>query len=165
MDKQFICDGEAYELVPAPVNVIGLPVTIGSLPEKLVIDGIELLRRPQFHVSLVCMGQIGAAAFVPEIVKDFCAYTAEHPVLFTRFTGEFRFVTSGERKTLVALCEVSNLKGFFDHIITKYGLTAEYPPTHVTLYTLGGGPGVFLTSVNDIETLTQIVPKPASITL
>lgn len=165
MGKQYICGGSAYELAGAQDDVIGLPVSLKEIPETIVAEGVELVRRPAFHVSLVCMGRIGAAAYVADIVRDFCEYVAEHPITLEAFTGEFRFVTEGEKRTLVAMCTVSNIEGFFEHIRSTYGLAVEAPPTHVTLYTLGGGPGVFLTSQKDISELTVKVEPPQDLHL
>ena len=46
-----------------------------------------------------------------------------------------------------------------------YGLNLEYPPTHVTLYTLQPNFGIFLTDSTDIARRTKIVPNPTGMTL
>lgn len=166
MGKQFICDGTKYELAGPNDDVIGLPITISDLPETIMVEGVELVRRPMFHVSLVCPGKIAehhrlpAHDFVQEVVADFCAFVAQNDVSFARFTGELRFVESDGKKTLVGICDIAGLKDFFLQLSTKHSIDFEYPPTHVTLYTLGGGPGIFLTTSDDILNLTKVVSVP-----
>jgi len=67
--------------------------------------------------------------------------------------------------SLVVMCDVSNLDKFFDLINEKYQLNIEYPPTHVTLYTLQPNKGVFLTNSDEINNLTKVVSKPSGISL
>jgi hypothetical protein len=57
-------------------------------------------------------------------------------------------------------CNVSNLDKFFELINKKYGLNIEYPPAHVTLYTLKDKLGIFLTDNDDIKKLTKLIPNP-----
>ncbi len=166
MGKQFICDGTKYELAGPNDDVIGLPITISDLPETVVVEGVELMRRPAFHVSLVCPGklaerhEIPPQDFVQSVVSDFCEFVATSDISFGQFTGELRFVESEDRKTLVGMCDITGLNEFFKVLSSKHGIDFEYPPTHVTLYTLGGGPGIFLTSDSDIQTLTKVVSVP-----
>lgn len=171
MGKQFICGGTKYELAGPNDDVIGLPVILSGLPETVVVEGVELTRRPMFHVSLVCPGRIAerhallTQGFVQTVVADFCSFVATADISFAQFTGEFRFVESEGRKTLVGMCDIMGLREFFEILSAKHAINFEYPPTHVTLYTLGGGPGVFLTTSNDIQKLTKVVSVPEIATL
>lgn len=147
-------------------ETISLPVHLPGLPETVNIEGYTLKRRPEFHVSLVCTGQIrerhavNNTDFTKWVVKDFCSYVERHAIVFVRFTGEFRFVSRGGEKSLVAMADVANVEGFFDYMNEVYSLAMEYPPTHVTLYTLDGEPGIFLIDSNDIKERTKVVPNP-----
>ncbi|MBU6310702.1 hypothetical protein KGO06_02080 [Patescibacteria group bacterium] len=167
MGKQFICDGTKYELAGVHDDVIGLPVTPPEIPDSLVVEGATLTRRPAFHVSLVCIGKlierhsIADPTFVQSVVADFCAFVQDTEIAFERYTGELRFVVEGERKTLAAMCDVSGLHKFFDQLRAKHSIPFDYPPTHVTVYTLGGGPGIFLVTQEDIRVLTRDVYMPS----
>lgn len=166
MGKQFICDGTKYELAGPSDDVIGLPISLTDLPDTVTAEGVELTRRPAFHVSLVCPGKIverygmPAQDFVRTVVDDFCSFVATTDISFGRFTSELRFVESEDRKALVGMCDIIGLNEFFKALSAKHGIDFEYPPTHVTLYTLGGGPGVFLTTQRDIQALTRTVSVP-----
>ena len=63
------------------------------------------------------------------------------------------------------MCKISNLNEFFEILNRKYGLDIEYPPTHVTLYTLESKPGIFLTDASDIKNLTKPISNPISLSL
>ena len=66
-------------------------------------------------------------------------------------------------RSVVVMCEISNLNNFFDSVNRKYGLAIEYPPTHVTLYTLESKPGIFLTDSSDIKNLTKTIENPTGV--
>lgn len=163
MAREPICNG-IYQL--GNKETISLPVAIPGLPDTITAAGHTLKKRPEFHVSLVCTGQIRTRHrltdehFTEEIVRAFCDYVERHSVVFVRFRDEFRFVELGEQKTVVVMVEVSNLEGFFDYMNEAYGLRMEYPQTHVTLYTLDGEPGIFLIDSGDIKERTRIIPNP-----
>jgi hypothetical protein len=63
------------------------------------------------------------------------------------------------------MCKISNLSEFFESINKKYGLSIEYPPTHVTLYVLPSKMGIFLTDSNDIQKLTEPIINPIGLSL
>jgi hypothetical protein len=161
--SEFIC-GNRYRFGS---RTIGLPVAVSDLPKE--IEGYKLLAKTEFHVSLVYVGRIADrygitdSNFERKVIDDFCAYTAENKVEFARFTGEFRFVDKEDRKTVVAMCEILNLTRFIELLNTKYSLTLEYPPTHVTLYTLQLNVGVFLIDSEDLQKSTKIIPAPVNL--
>jgi len=97
--------------------------------------------------------------FINNVVDDFCEFVKVNDIDILRFRDEFKFVVQDEKRSLVAMCDVSNLDKFFDLINNKYGLKLEYPPTHVTLYTLPSG-GIYLVDAEDIRRFTQPVDNP-----
>ena len=155
-----------YKIFNPPISSIALPVQLYGLPEYVCVGDMTLLRKSAFHVSLICTGKIcekegmPAPQFHENILKDFEKFIKTKPVAFTRFTNEFRLVSEGEKRTIIAMCEVSNLNLFFDAVDEKYNLQLEYPPLHVTLYTLQPDVGIFVTDKADIENLTTVIPSP-----
>ncbi len=168
---EYICDGEKYTMRVPERDVIALPVSIEALPEQITVAGVTLLRRTSFHVSLVCIGElmrkynISIANLPAKVADDFCMFTKTNDISLTRYTDVFRFVESEERKTIVVMCEVTNLERFFDHINHKYELTLPYPPTHVTLFTLQQDKGRFLVDDDDISRLSRVIPRPEGVML
>ena len=163
MPKIFICEGEKYTFGS---QTISLPVVLKDLPEEINIEGYKLLLRSSFHVSLVCIGKIiekhdvSVSNFENLVIADFCKFVAENDISLIRYRDEFRFVESGEKRSVVVFCDVFNLRGFFNIINKKYGLHLEVQPTHVTLYTLQPDVGIFLIDSNDIQQLTKSINNP-----
>ena len=158
-----ICDG-SY-LLGSGVTIM-LPVEIPDLPESVECEGVHMVKRTEFHVSLVCMGEIlkkhsiSNEHFKEEVIEDFCAHIAQNSVTLARFRDEFRYMEYGEKKSLVVMVDVLNLDSFFDHLNEKYTLTLEHPQTHITLYTENGGTGIYLTDSDDLKERTQLTFNP-----
>ncbi len=163
---KFICNNK-YEFQN---NSIGLPVEIQNLPGQLLIEGNTLVAKNSFHVSLVCIEQImekynvSIFDFEDKVISDFCEFEKNNDVKIIKYK-DFKFVSKNDKKSVVVMCEVSNLYKFFKIINEKYKLDIEYPPTHVTLYTLEGKPGIFLTDASDIKNLTKPISNPISLSL
>ncbi len=165
MEKRFICGGNKY--VISPTNTIWLPVSLENLPKEIEVQGCTLYFPSPFHVSLVYVGRIietyniSIPDFLNKIINDFCDFTATNNIEVIRYNNEYKFVSRDGLKTVVVMCEVSNLNKFFDFINKKYKLNIKYPPTHVTLYnTLKGEPGIYLMDSNDIKNFTVSIPNP-----
>lgn len=150
-------------------NVISLPVSIKGLPKQIEVEGYTLSLRSAFHISLVCIGKIkekyniSISDFEEKVIDDFCNFHKEKNIILKNYRNEFRFVNEGERKTVVVMCGVSNLDSFFDFLNKKYNLKLEYPPTHVTLYTLQPDAGIFLVDSSDISKLSKVIEVPRNI--
>jgi hypothetical protein len=161
--KNYICDGRTYILKN---DTIGLPVDLSDLPESIVAEGITLLRKSNFHISLICIGQlvtrhsIAIQNFQQLVVDEFCKFTAQNDISFVRFRSEYRLATLNERRALIILCDVTNLDRFFAHINNTFGLTLETQPTHLTLFTLQQDKGIFLIDQADIVTRTKFIADP-----
>lgn len=171
MPEQYICEGDKFVIGGSKSDVIALPIFIAGLPEKIEIEGHLLLRRGEFHVSLVCIGEIVRKHdvvipdFLNKVVADFCKFAQGNKIDLVRYRNEFRLAAKDEEKTIVVMCDISNLNKFFDFINEKYNLKVGYQTTHITLYTLDGERGIFLTDQNDIQKLTKIIKKPDGINL
>ncbi len=162
---KFICGHEKYMLAGQKGDSITLPVSFSNLPSNIEINGYELLLKPEFHVSLVCIGKIiekhgvTISNFIEKVANDFCEFIKSNKVEVSHYRDEFLFASEDEKRTVVMMCDVSNLNRFFDIINEKYDLALKYPPTHVTLYTLTGL-GIFLTDSDDIENLAVPIENP-----
>ncbi len=168
MDQEFICDSNKYKIY-RETNTIGLPVSINNLPETIQVEGHTLYLPSPFHVSLFYIGRlvdkynISIPDFVNKIINDFCIFTKTNNIEIIGFKNdEYKFVDRDDlRKTVVIMCEVSNLDKFFDFINKKYDLSIKYPTPHVTLYnTLKGEPGMRLMDSDDIKSFTIPIENP-----
>jgi hypothetical protein len=160
--KNYICNGNAFAYSK---GYIGLPVVVERLPETLTIKGETLQLKSSFHVSLVCVKNIleQLPDAEQEIIDEFCRFSKENEVSFGNYTGEFRFVEDGDRKTLVALCEISNLTHFADQLSKRLDIEIPCQPTHVTLYTLQPDVGIGLNSLQEMQQKSYQVEIPDSV--
>ncbi|MDQ5954269.1 MAG: hypothetical protein QG583_197 [Patescibacteria group bacterium] len=164
MERPFICGGAKYTI--SATNTIGLPVLLNNLPSEIIIQGNKLFLKPSFHVSLVCINEIIKKhkvimpLFRDEVLKTFCDFVSNNPIDFLNYKNEFRYIEENNLKTVIVMCEISNLSKLFEFINSRYNLNIEYPPTHVTLYAHDGKTGIFLTDTNDIENLTKSISNP-----
>ena len=78
--SNYICNSHKHTLGGQTTKTITLPMEITGLPETLEIEGVTLLRKKKFHVSLVCIGRlmvkngITDTGLVKNIVDDFCEF-------------------------------------------------------------------------------------------
>jgi hypothetical protein len=171
MVKKFICASARYYIAGPQEDTICLPVAPLKLSPTLEIEKHTLLSRSTFHVSLVCIGQIakknhvGDPNFVKNVADDFCEYTQQTSIDFKKFRNEFRFLSEDEKRAIVVMCDVTNLKPFFEMLNQKYNLNLAYPPTHVTLYTLQPDMGIFMSDVEDVQKLSKIVQVPIALNI
>jgi hypothetical protein len=164
----FICGSNKYKVIGENNDVISISVSFDNLPEEIVVKGETLYFPNSFHVSLVYIQRIierykiTIPDFKNKILNDFCDFTKECDVDIVHYKDEWRFCTRDNiKKTVVVMCEISNLNKFFDFINKKYGLKIEYPTTHVTLYnTLKGKPGIYLMDNDDIKNFTVYIENP-----
>lgn len=166
MGKKFICNSDSYFIFSPENDTIALPVSQNDEPEKIEFEGLQLFRKSTFHVSLVCIGkiqekyQISDPEFVRHVLDYFCEYTQSSRVSFDGFRDEYWFASEGNRRSIIRMCDVQNLQGFFDVLNSKYNVEIEYPPTHVTLFTLQPEMGIFLTDKNDLARLARPISNP-----
>lgn len=162
--SKFICGKEKYALGGPREDTIGLPVSFLNLPATIEVEGLTLYLKTSLHISLVCIGKIIEKHniiipdFFNKVVTDFCEFTKMKSIDLVRCRDEFKLVSENERRSLIVMCDVSNLNKFFDLVNEKYNLQLEYPPTHVTLYTLQKG--IFLIDARAIEQLTKTIKNP-----
>lgn len=148
---------------------ICLPVSISGIPASIEMEGYMLQLKTKFHATLVAAGEMlrkGKAAepdFLRKVVADFCEFVKENPIELIRYRDEYRFMAEDEKRSVVVMVDVSNLDKFFALLNKKYNLQLEYPPTHVTLYTLQPDVGIFMTDQDDLQRLTKLIQSPVKL--
>jgi len=163
MNKKLICENKFEFNIPN--KTICLPVKLENLPSEIIIQNTTLILQTSFHVSLACIGEsirkynIFIQDFENKILDDFCEFSKTNEIKVLKY-NDFKFIERDDLKTIVVMCDISNLNKFFDLMNQKYNLKIEYPPTHITLYILPSKHGIFLTDANDIKNLTKPIPNP-----
>lgn len=161
-----ICNSQKYQIDSPKNNSIGLIVELDNLPDNIEVEGYKLQRKSHFHVSLISLGKIIEKYkiirpdFINEVVNYFCEFVKNNSIDFIRFRDEFRFVAHNERRSVIVMCEVSNLNEFYEIINKKYGFDIAMQPTHITIYTLQPDMGIFLVDDESINNLTKIIALP-----
>lgn len=96
MDETLIGEkGDRFYLV---VSIICLRVFIENLPDTISVFGHKLKKRVEFHVSLVCMGQllmqygINVPDFEQKVLEDFTEFIKQREIKLLSYTNEFRFL-------------------------------------------------------------------------
>lgn len=123
---------------------IGLiEIKLAGTPEKITCQGIELTRKVEFHVSIICVRRIAqlidperAAELEQELVTDFLEYQAEHPMVDFSLRHEYYLMKIEDRVTVVGLVDMPSLQPYFDHLRQKYNRELPTQPGHITMYTL-----------------------------
>lgn len=165
----FICGGEKYEAGGPKHDTLGLVVKPEGLPPQLEVAGITLGLKTAFHVTLVAIGKIiekygiTDPDFVEKVQADFCAFVQDSPIELLRYRDEYRFIANGERRSVVVMVDLSNLDRFIELLNTKHSLSLEYPPTHVTLYTLQPNVGIFMTTQEELQNFSKLIPSPVKL--
>lgn len=136
-----------------------------DLPDTFEVDGETLLKKDHFHVSLLCVKNILEVKpdIEDEVLKHFCDFIKDNEVKFEGFTKEFRFAQNDERKSVVALCKVSDLHKFSEYLTKKIGITVVPQPAHVTIYTLQPNAGIGLNSPEEMGEKSEPVEVPEAV--
>ena len=98
-----------------------------------------------------------------EILQHFCDFSEQHEIKFEGFTKEFRLAAREERKSIVAMCKISNLDTFAEYLTEKIGLPIPPQPTHVTIYTRQPNMGIGLNSPTELEEKSRVVAVPEAV--
>ncbi len=158
--ENYICGGSKYiyqrGYIYLPINL-----DVSTLPKQVLVEGENLSLKSSFHTSLVCVKDILAQNSIEgleqKIIDLFCKFVSENEVSFAGFKNEFRFAQLDERKSVVALCSVSNLEIFFKTLNLDLHMQVPLQPTHVTLYTLQPDAGIGLNNDQELRERSHVI--------
>lgn len=145
--------GEGYVWLALDSSMFGL------LPERIHVSGVELAKRPEFHVTLGNIHSIMSrvpGASEHALIESFEEYVAAHPITFKRFLDDIRFVSKNDRRSVVICCEVDGLDGLYEAWEALFGVPILRQPTHVTIYSLASGKGIGINTPAEMQALPQV---------
>jgi hypothetical protein len=129
-----------------------------GLPDKIVVEGYELLKKREFHVSLMAVKHLAPMlkADNPKracetLKQDFLDFAKTHDLRGFRLTGEHRLVKRDTRVTVVAMVDMPGISELFEALREKHNVAFPIQPTHITLYTLQPGAGIGLLSAEELQ--------------
>lgn len=136
-----------------------------DLPKTFEVDSETFLKKDHFHVSLLCVKNILEIKpdIEAEIIQHFCDFSKYNELTFEGFTKDFRLAESDERKSVVALCKVSNLHIFAEYLTEMIGVKVVPQPAHVTIYTLQSNAGIGLNSSEEMEEKSKLIEVPEAV--
>ena len=132
-----------------------------DIPAEIVADDVRFVKKKDFHVSLVCIGEIARKKELDfydlerKLLTEFIDYTNSNEIEYLGIKKDYMFVEQGDLKTIIVMCEFSGLEKYFEIVNAKYSLNLEYPPLHITLYVLPEKWGIFISDSNDILNFTK----------
>lgn len=138
-----------------------------NLPETISVDSYELLKKGEFHVSIMALKNL-APMLNPEnpeqaseqLEQDFLEFVKTHDLADFHLTGESRLVTRDERVTVVVMVELKNINELFDYLRSKHGVDFPTQPTHITMYTLQPEAGIGILSQEELTDSSSVVDIP-----
>lgn len=159
-----ICNSQKYVWNRGYIH---MPISISKedLPEEISVKENTLLVKDEFHVSLFCNKNIPQSAYEKfpnieeKILEIFCEIADQKEVSIEKISPEFRFAQkeTDRRKSLIVMVSVKNLNAFYDKINSEFNLSLEYPPTHISLYTLEKNKAIGINNSQDLDHLTESV--------
>lgn len=151
--------GRGYIILPLPHKLFE------RLPDTVEVEGARLVRKEEFHVSLVCLKRIDPMLGDPiistlevesRILSLFCEYIRQTPPQFAGFTRTLRYAVKEDRASVVIECIVAHLEEFFSTCERALSIVVSPQPTHVTLYARTPHGGIGINSKEEMEKLPML---------
>lgn len=147
-----------------------LQLELSDVPAVVITGDEQWRRKDEFHVTLVGFGhQLRQRVKQRDpTLSNKLAWAKIADTLYTagvdrRFTvhmlEDIREVTMGERKALIQMCEVMGAEAYYQALEQKFEFPLERPPYHATLYTLESGQGIGITTREQLEELSRVIPR------
>lgn len=154
--SEYIFDPRGYILLSG----IELP----ELPDAIEIDGYNLHKKREFHITLVGAKALEYLCDIPSPVEAMQSAFAEFVKTYdlTQFNirQEYRLAKYKDRVTVVAMADIEGIDELFAHLNSTFQTNIPTQPTHVTLYSLDPATGIPINSANDLADYTQVVDVP-----
>ncbi len=144
----------------ADIQLLGLPASIN-------IKGEKLLKKNEFHISIINANGIAelinpkaVTKIEQEIIGEFKNFISENKLDKFRLLKKFRFVQKDIKKSVIVMCELSGAAEFFARLTEKYKKTIPLQPCHITLYTLQPEVGIGILSDEELNEISVPVNIP-----
>ena len=123
------------------------PVNLNIVPEMRVGSDLFFAKN-SYHISLLCLEGI------PKTNQtEILSFAQKYNLKLGKITSIFRLVIEEDQQTIIVRIRLFGLKKLIFGINKNFGYKFEYPPTHITLFTLRGQTGV---GINTCKRYRQI---------
>ena len=142
-------------------------IQLSGLPTTTNVKGHKLLRKDEFHISLVDVN--GVANLIDpqsvdnieaEIIEEFKKFLEQYKLDKFRLLNQFRYVVKDIRKTVIVMCDVPDAEEFFALLGRKYKKSLPRQPNHITLYTLQENRGIGILSDEELAECSEPIDLP-----
>ena len=163
MEYKYICHSDTYY---TKQDSIAMAVSFSNLPEEIVVEDTHYFVKSEFHITLVPVGKIieknhiTIENFKEKVIADFCEFVALNPVNLLGYSTNYRLATDKALSSIVVMCVVSNLDGFYTVLNEKYGLNLETHPTYITVYDSHRNIDVMIADFDDIQQKSRNITVP-----
>lgn len=142
-------------------------IMLRGLPDVVHVEGYELVRKSELHISLACTKRL-APLIDParpvdverELVEEFKDVATVEPLDDFELLPEFRLVQKGIKKTLIVMAFVPGLELLYDELRDRFQTELPTQPTHITLYTLQPEAGTGILSRQQLSEISHVVDVP-----
>jgi hypothetical protein len=137
-----------------------------GLSSEIVVDGEALPVQTEHHISLVCTKDLAplidaenSAEVEQQLVQAFLQYEAQNNMTDYELTGDFYFVETEDRKSVVVGCKVLHLAELFDQLSVIFGCKLPTQYAHITLYARNNA-GIPILSEEVLERIARPIELP-----
>ncbi|MGE5309705.1 MAG: hypothetical protein ACM3JF_01335 [Sphaerimonospora mesophila] len=137
------------------------------MPDKIVVNNYELLRKSEFHISIMAIKHLAPilnpnniASASEQLKQDFIDFAATNDLITFTLTGQYRLVAHNERVTVVAMVNLQGVEELFHYLRQKHAIDLPIQPTHITLYTLQPETAIGILSEQQLEDNSVLVTLP-----
>ena len=142
-------------------------VELTNVPDTLEIEGARLVKKAEFHLTLLDTKKIASMLdgadkdkIQDEIIADFKEYNTQNPINDFELLPEFRFAQRGDKKTVVVMVALDTNRKFFEKLRKKYSADIPDQPSHITILSLHPTEGISIVSKNVLNECTKVIDMP-----
>lgn len=166
---------QIQQLTPHHVYGFGciglMNLDVPNLPKTLDIEDYTLLRKNEFHITIMCpkniaplMDQGDFEGNKAELMAFFTDYANNNDLRSYTLRPEFRLAKEGSKVTVVVMADMPGLIGLFESMQAKYNIAVPLQPAHITIYALDGVTGIGINSPQELQQISHAVNVPLTIT-
>lgn len=138
-------------------------LSLDNLPDTIEIEGYTLLKKGEFHASLMAVKHLVPLLHTDEAALEqlFLTFQQNHTLTNIELTNELRLVRRDKKVSVIIMVTMPEITELFETLRCRYR-HRDIPtqPTHITLYTLQPEAGIGIFSDQELEKDSVAVSLP-----
>jgi hypothetical protein len=142
-------------------------IELSGLPEKITVEGYEMIVKSEFHITLINLEDIAALIDKStqkknqsELIDEVRKYLKRDKLDKFDLSNKFRFVQKDIRKSVIVMCQLHGADKLFASLCKKYEVDIPLQPFHITLYALPKDRGIGLLSSKELDKYSVPIELP-----